>query len=36
MEQARPGGAVLEQVEVQEWADLEEEEWAASEQVQVR
>jgi hypothetical protein len=35
-EQARPGGAVLEQGEVQEWVDPVGEEWVAPERVQVQ
>ena len=33
-ELARPGGAVLEQGEAQEWVELGEEEWVAPERVQ--
>jgi len=36
MEQAHPGEAAKEPEELQEWGDLEVEEWAAPEQAQVR
>jgi hypothetical protein len=35
-EQDHPGGAVQEQGEVLEWVELDEEEWAAPERVQVQ
>ena len=35
-EQAHPGEVARGRVEVQEWVDLGEEEWAVPEQVQVR